>query len=67
MRGILNSIITRSKGKKNERSAGSSEEESEDLGPKDVSMMESESPTKKSRVMMEKEEDSKPKSAATAT
>eukprot|EP00571_Detonula_confervacea_P009810 CAMPEP_0172300562 /NCGR_PEP_ID=MMETSP1058-20130122/2630_1 /TAXON_ID=83371 /ORGANISM="Detonula confervacea, Strain CCMP 353" /LENGTH=245 /DNA_ID=CAMNT_0013010381 /DNA_START=43 /DNA_END=780 /DNA_ORIENTATION=+ len=61
MRGILRSIVTRSKGKRNERSAttgsGSSDE--------DVVVSMLESPTKKTRVMTE--EESKPSSADTAT
>mmetsp|Transcript_53228 Transcript_53228/g.113094 ORF Transcript_53228/g.113094 Transcript_53228/m.113094 type:complete len:232 (+) Transcript_53228:56-751(+) len=50
-RGVLTSIVSRSKGTKNQRNSGSSSSESEE----DVSM--SESPTKKSRVT--KEEDPK--------
>ena len=58
-RGVLTSIVTRSKGKKNGRSTGSESSKEEE----DVSM--SESPTKKTRVM-EAEEDSKPSAIATA-
>lgn len=57
-RGVLTSIVTRSKGKKNGRSTRSESSKEED-----VSM--SESPTKKTRVM-EDEEDSKPSAIATA-